>query len=263
MNRIRIITSLLSFAISVSFAQSNKKEYTISNCITSFSEERVVKNSTGWAFWFIPADGIADTLSVKMSCVNQGIKTHEPHSHYEDELFYMVEGSSIIHMNGEEQVFNEGDAFYAPGNSSHNIRRTDKDQTIRYLMFKREIRGKLSDPFLPGIKDYSMKDCMIPFNPTLLTEKGNEKTLWYLTKEMSAGGLNARLCIVSDSDLPEDDGYPGQEVYFILEGQAEVSLNGESRVISSLSSFYCPPGSKHSIRKVGNGVLKYIVTRTK
>lgn len=149
MNKISVALSFLLLAVCTSFAQINEKRYTISDCITSFSDERVIKNKTGWAFWFIPADGIADTLSVKMSCVDKGIKTHEPHSHFEDELFYMVEGTSVVHLNGEEHVLNQGDAFYAPGSSSHNIRRVD-DKPIRYLMFKREIRGKLSKPFYRG-----------------------------------------------------------------------------------------------------------------
>ena len=262
MNKISFAVSFLLLVVCTSFAQKNKKEYTISDCITPFSEECVIKNSTGWAFWFIPADGIADTLSVKMSCVDKGIKTHEPHSHFEDELFYMVEGTSIIHLNGEEHVLNQGDAFYAPGNSSHNIRRVD-DKPIRYLMFKREIRGKLSKPFLPGKENYSMKDCLIPFDHSLHIQKDGRQNMWYLTKEMSAGGLNAQLHVFSDSYLYKQDDYSGQEVFFILEGQAEVSSNGEKRIIEALSCCYCSPNSKHSIRKVGGDNLKFIVVRTK
>ena len=262
MNKIRIVVSFLLFVIYASIAQNNKKECTISNCVVSFSEEHVIKNNTGWAFWFIPADGIADTLSVKMSCVNKGVKTHEPHSHFEDELFYMVEGKSIVHLNGEEHILNQGDAFYAPGNSFHNIRRVD-DLPIRYLMFKHEIRGKLSEPFLPGIKEYSMKDCLVPFDHSFLTQKGEEKTMWYLTKEMSAGGLNAQLYILSDSSSYEQDGYSEQEVYFILEGKARVSIDGENRIVEALSSCYCPPDSRRNIQKVDGDILKFIVVRTK
>lgn len=262
MNKTSFVVSLLFLVACTSFAQNNKKEYTISNCITSFSEERVIKNNTGWAFWFIPADGVADTLSVKMSCVDKGIKTHEPHSHFEDELFYMVEGRSVVRLNGEEHVLNQGDAFYAPGNSSHNIRRID-DKPIRYLMFKREIRGDLSKPFLPGKKNYSMKDCLITFDHSLQTQKNGRQSMWYLTKEMSAGGLNALLHIFSDSCLYEQDDFSGQEVFFVLEGKAEVSVNGEKRIIEALSSCYCPPNSKHSIQKAGGDILKFIVVRTK
>lgn len=218
MNKISVALSFLLLAVCTSFAQINEKRYTISDCITSFSDERVIKNKTGWAFWFIPADGIADTLSVKMSCVDKGIKTHEPHSHFEDELFYMVEGTSVVHLNGEEHVLNQGDAFYAPGSSSHNIRRVD-DKPIRYLMFKREIRGKLSKPFLPGKKNYSMKDCLIPFDHSLHTPKGGRLNMWYLTKEMSAGGLNAQLHVFRIHIYTSKTIIPGRRSFLYWKGK--------------------------------------------
>lgn len=259
MNKIKVIVCFLLWVTYVSFAQNKEGRYSISDCIATFSEERAVKNNTGWAFWFIPASGIADTLSVKMSCVNKGIKTHEPHSHFEDELFYMVEGTSIVHLNGEEHILNQGDAFYAPGNSSHNIRRVD-DKPIRYLMFKREIRGKLSAPFLPRHDNYTMNDCLVPLQ-TIFSDDKNIP-MWYLKKEMS-GGLNARLYSLSDTDRYVHDGYTGQEVYFIVNGKAEVSLNGETRILEPLSSFYCPAGSKRGIRNAGGKTLEFIGVRTK
>jgi len=130
-------------------------------------------------------------------------------------------------------------------------------------MFKREIRGKLSKPFLPGKENYSMKDCLIPFDHSLHIQKDGRQNMWYLTKEMSAGGLNAQLHVFSDSYLYKQDDYSGQEVFFILEGKAEVSINGEKRIIEALSCCYCSPNSKHSIRKVGGDNLKFIVVRTK
>lgn len=230
--------------------------------ITSFSEERVQNNSTGWAFWFIPSGGVADTLSVKMSCVNKQMGTHAPHLHFEDELFYMVAGTAIVHLNGEEQVLKTGDAFYAPGNSSHSIRRTNPDEAIKYVMFKRETPGKLQVPFLPVIKEYTMKDCLVPFNESTLVRKGGERTMWLLTNEIS-GGLNAQLHLSEHSSLNNELKQTEQKVYFILEGKAEVSVNGETKVIEALSSFYCPPNTKHNIRKADGNMLTYIVVRTK
>ena len=87
--------------------------------------------------------------------------------------------------------------------------------------------------------------------------------MWYLTKEMSAGGLNAQLHVFSDSHLYKQDDYTGQEVFFILEGKAEVTVNGEKRIVEALSSCYCPLGSEHSIQKAGGDRLKFIVVRTK
>ena len=261
MIKLQFIICLYIVSICSCFAQ-NRNKHTISDYITTFSEERVIKNANGWAFWFIPPGGIADTLSVKMSFVDTGEKTHEPHTHFEDELFYMVEGTSIVHLNGEEQVLNPGDAFYAPGNSSHNIRRTNSSP-IKYVMFKREINGKLDKPFLPGIQNYTMKDCLVPFRQNKLVGKQGDKTMWYLTKRMSVNGLNAQLHIQTGSEASNTEKDSSQGVYFILEGNAIVTVNDESKNIKALSSCYFPVGSNHSIQKIEGDTLKYIIVKTK
>lgn len=262
MNKISNIISILLVATTVCFAQGNKRIYSLSDCITTFSEDRVQKNRTGWAFWFIPSKGIADTLSVKMSCVDNQTGTHDPHAHFEDELFVQVKGTATVHLNGEEHLLQEGDAFYAPANSSHSIRRVN-DSPIWYVMFKRETPGGLKVPFLPAKKEYTMADCLIPSNHSSLVLKKDEYTMWYLTKEMTAGGLNAELHIPTDASIHTIDKSPDQAVCFILEGKAKVTINGESRVVEALSSCYCPTEALCSIQKEGDTKLEYIVVRTK
>lgn len=233
----------------------------LKDCIHTYSESRIEPNGTGWAYWFIPAGGVADTLSVKMSMVDKGVKTHEPHSHFEDELFYMVEGEAIVYMNGEEQRLQPGDAFYAPGNSWHNIRRTDMNQRIRYVMFKRELKGKLKKPFLPGKTDYKMADCYVPFSERDMKKQKDAQTLCYLSKDMSDNGLNVTLWKTSQKNKIKKT--TKQAVYFLLKGEADVRMNGEKCNLLPLSSIYVPSGAKFSIQPVNKGVLEYLVVYTK
>lgn len=232
--------------------QTWAQKLTLKDCVDTFDERRVEPNATGWAYWFIPAGGVADTLSVKMSMVNKGVKTHDPHSHFEDELFYMVEGEAIVRLNDEEQRLRPGDAFYAPATSWHNIRRTDMNQTIRYVMFKRETKGKLSKPFLPGKKDYKMADCYVPYS--------DANPLWYLTKEMSANGMTAER--IKTSKKQQVKKAKKQAVYFLLKGEARVSLNGEQCTVRPLTSVYVPKGATFSIRPAGKEALQYILVHT-
>ena len=51
------------------------------------------------------------------------------------------------------------------------------------------------------------------------------------------------------------------EFFFVLEGTAEFHLNGETAEGGPMTSFYCPTGSKHGIRNVGNTELKYLVIK--
>ncbi len=234
---------------------------TLKECIHTFNESGVKPNSTGWAYWFIPSGGIADTLSVKMSMVDKGTKTHDPHKHFEDELFFMVEGESIVHVNGEEQLLRPGDAFYAPGNSSHNIRRADTNKRIRYVMFKREFRGRAAAPYLPGKEDYKMADCYTPFDKAALKKKGKTEKLCYLSTEMSDGGLNVHLQKTSRKHQVKKAGK--QAVYLLMEGEASVSLNGEECRLSPLSTVYVPENASFSIKPSGKDSISYLVVHTR
>jgi len=43
------------------------------------------------------------------------------HSHPEDQCYYIIEGSGIMHIDNEDQNVNIGDAIYINGNSIHGI----------------------------------------------------------------------------------------------------------------------------------------------
>ncbi|MFH0988656.1 MAG: pectate lyase [bacterium] len=51
------------------------------------------------------------------------------------------------------------------------------------------------------------------------------------------------------------------EFFFVLEGTAEAYLNGKTQIITPYASFYCPSGSEHGIRNVGDAELKYLVIK--
>ncbi len=72
----------------------------IETYIDRFAPGRESPTRNGWQHYYIPP-GIADTLTVKVSCVYNGISTHTPHSHFPDETFYILHGPVRISVNGE------------------------------------------------------------------------------------------------------------------------------------------------------------------
>ena len=52
------------------------------------------------------------------------------------------------------------------------------------------------------------------------------------------------------------------EFFFVLEGRAELFLDGSTKLVGPYTSFYCPSGSRHGIRNIGNTELKYLVIKT-
>ncbi|MDR2935730.1 MAG: cupin domain-containing protein [Rikenellaceae bacterium] len=259
----KIILILLLAGWSAAWAQAPKTDGTkadIASCVSVMTDDNVEPTGAGWQYWFIPKGG-ADTLTVKMSRVWKVPYSHTPHRHNEDEAFYVARGPLVFHLNGEERTLQTGDFFYAPSGSSHNIRRPG-DEPIQYLVIKRETTSPLPKPYAFKA-NYTIDDCINPFDAGKLVANGAAKAFWYLTKE-NTESLNVKLSIVAP-DVPRTHAahsHPEQEVFFILEGQAEVEMNGKTKVLGPNSSFYCPPGSQHGIRRVSDGTLKYLVIKT-
>lgn len=252
----KYVFTFISFVLLACFtAQAQpKKNLTLKECIHTYDPKNQEPNEPGWAYWFIRSGTIADTLSVKMSCIDKGLKTHDPHHHFEDELFVQIEGVSKVSLNGEYQELQPLDAFYAVAESKHNISRTDMNQPIRYVMFKREFKGRHEKPLLPAKLDYKMKDVYVPYNP-------KAKKLAYLTRSFTGGGLNVDLIQTKVKHKVKKVGE--QTVYFLADGEAEITLNGETTTIKALSSVYVCEGSDFSIKPKGKQLIKYMIVKTR
>jgi quercetin dioxygenase-like cupin family protein len=84
---------------------------------------------------------------------------------------------------------------------------------------------------------------------------------WFADKQL-ADGQTLKLSVVEPgkgTHAPHT--HAGDEFFFVLEGTAEFHLNGETAEGGPMTSFYCPPGSTHGIRNVGDTELKYLVIK--
>ena len=84
---------------------------------------------------------------------------------------------------------------------------------------------------------------------------------WFADKQL-ADGKTLKMSVVEPgkgTHAPHE--HAEDEFFFVLEGTAEFHLNGETAVAGPMTSFYCPTGSKHGIRNVGDTELKYLVIK--
>jgi mannose-6-phosphate isomerase-like protein (cupin superfamily) len=71
-----------------------------------------------------------------MSVVRPGKGTQAPHTHVEDEFFFVLEGTAEFHLNGETVVRGPYTSFYCPPGSRHGIRNAG-DTELKYLVIKK------------------------------------------------------------------------------------------------------------------------------
>jgi len=84
---------------------------------------------------------------------------------------------------------------------------------------------------------------------------------WFVGKEFLDGRTLKMSVVKPHGATHPPHRHSEDEFFFVLEGTAELFLNGERKVVHPYASFYCPPNSEHGIRNVGDTELKYLVIK--
>lgn len=110
-------------------------------------------------------------------------------------------------------------------------------------------------------KVYTLDNCSTVFDRAKAEPTKVGYQFWFADKNL-ADGQTLKMSVVAPHQATHPPHkHAEDEFFFVLEGTAEVYLNGETRVIPAYGSFYCPSGSEHGIRNVGDKELKYLVVK--
>lgn len=138
-----IIVLAIAFSLSGVSAQPSKSDkqkadstkWTIEKCVNVFSKDKIEKTDAGYQYWFVDKN-LADGKTLKMSVVKPHSTTHAPHSHVEEEFFFVLEGKVEFYLNGERKVVGPFSSLYCPSNVEHGIRNVG-DTEAKYLVVKK------------------------------------------------------------------------------------------------------------------------------
>ena len=114
---------------------TTQKRYTMENCVNKFDVSKAETTQVGYQYWFVDKNFL-DGRTVKMSVVAPHAATHPPHSHAEDEIFFVLEGHAEFFLSGQTKTAGPYTSFYCPPNSKHGIRNVG-DTVLKYLVIKK------------------------------------------------------------------------------------------------------------------------------
>ncbi len=107
----------------------------------------------------------------------------------------------------------------------------------------------------------SMAECVNTLDLARATRTNNGFQFWFAGRDLADGKTLKMSIVAPRSGIHAPHRHDEDEFYFVLEGTAEVTLNGETATIGPNSSFYCPRWSEHGIRNVGDTELRYLVIK--
>jgi mannose-6-phosphate isomerase-like protein (cupin superfamily) len=110
-------------------------------------------------------------------------------------------------------------------------------------------------------RKYTIENCVNEFSVAKIESTKAGYQYWYADKTL-ADGKTLKLSVVkSHSATHPPHKHTEDEFFFILEGKAEVYLEGKRKEVGSNTSFYCPSDIEHGIRNIGDTDLKYLVIK--
>ena len=85
----------------------------------------------------------------------------------------------------------------------------------------------------------------------------------YVDEGCGARQLRMHVSVINSGEEPHPPHeHAGEEILYILEGEAEVLLGEERRTVGPMTSVFCPAHVVHGLRNAGAAPVKFMVIRT-
>ena len=133
-SQIIICTLCIAFLLPV-LTQAQERSFTIENCVNQFSMEKAEKSSSGYLYWFVDKEFI-DGRTIKLSVVTPNQASHAPHTHDQDEFFFVLEGKARFYLDGDTCIVGPYASLYCPSNVAHGISNAGMTD-LKYLVIKK------------------------------------------------------------------------------------------------------------------------------
>ncbi len=84
----------------------------------------------------------------------------------------------------------------------------------------------------------------------------------FVDESCGARQLRLHVSVINPGESPHPPhAHAGEEIIFILEGEAEVLLGEETRVVGPMTAVFCPEHVTHCLHNCGNVPVKFMVIR--
>ena len=87
--------------------------------------------------YFVRKTGMGNRMDIHVTTLNEGLKSHDPHTHRAEEMILMIDGNTEMQIGEKFYKGNSGTIFYMGSNVPHAIRNDGKGTTT-YFAFQFE-----------------------------------------------------------------------------------------------------------------------------
>lgn len=115
----------------------------------------------------------------------------------------------------------------------------------------------------PQKKDstFTIENCVNIFDSSKVESTKVGFQYWFVDKDFLDGRTIKMSVVQPHSATHPPHKHLEDEFFFVLEGKAELYLDGKTKQVEGVASFYCPSNVEHGIKNIGDRTLKYLVIK--
>ena len=104
--------------------------------------------------------------------------------------------------------------------------------------------------------------CVIPWNEAAIQRHDRGFMLPFVNEHCGAHQLRLHVSVMNPGQAPHPPHqHAGEEIIFLLEGTGEVTIREDRIEVQPMTAISLPDNTRHSLRNIGPGPMKYLVVR--
>jgi quercetin dioxygenase-like cupin family protein len=205
-----------------------------------------------------------ETFECHISTLNAGAFSHPPHTHPQEELIILKEGTLDVLVNGTTQHAGPGSLIFFASNDPHAVHNVS-DKPATYFVFNfatavtRTLRGGPATGVVPGRRGSTVFEWeKLPVKKTEVGERREVTDLPTATLR----NLECHITTIRAGESPHaPHRHPDEEIILVKEGLVEATINGHSQRVGPGSILFYASGDEHGMKNVGDTTATYYVLR--
>lgn len=201
-----------------------------------------------------------------ISTLNPNLASHPPHTHPQEELIILRDGTLDVHINGEETRVGPGSIFFFGANNPHAVQnRGDKPATYFVFNFSTAATARLRGKAMTAPAEGHMGSAVFEWQKLKVepTKTGERRDV---VDKPTATMVNfeCHVTTLRAGEAPHaSHKHPDEEIILIREGQLDVQLNGKTTRAGPGSIVFISSNDEHGVRNAGETSATYYVIRLK
>lgn len=198
-----------------------------------------------------------------ISTLNPGLASHLPHTHPQEELIILRDGTLDVNRNGEIQRAGPGSLFFFASNQPHAVQNPG-DKPATYFVFNFSTAATRNAPAVgnvsaPGRLGSTIWDwANLSAKPT---PKGERREV-VDTPTATLVNFECHITTLRAGEMPHaPHRHPDEEIILIKEGQLDVTINGRTQTAGAGSILFFASNDEHGLKNSGSTIATYYVMR--